>query len=119
MKIKLNKLKKNTPSIKIIQKISDVLNVNVKDLIPPTKFDQVKIQTYNKSKKWNLSKNNKDIYKVVELTNVSQLPCSKAIELEVLTEKKHSLHFEIPCHQYVYNVGKTSCSINFKNKKKN
>lgn len=117
LKIKLNKLKKNTPSIKIIQKISDVLNVNVKDLIPPTKFDQVKIQTYNKSKKWNLSKNNKDIYKVVELTNVSQLPCSKAIELEVLTEKKHSLHFEIPCHQYVYNVGKTSCSINFKNKK--
>ncbi len=51
------------------------------------------------------------------MTNVSQLPCSKAIELEVLTEKKHSLHFEIPCHQYVYNVGKTSCSINFENKK--
>ena len=78
LKIKLNKLKKNTPSIEIIQKISDVLNVNVKDLIPPTKFDQVKIQTYNKSKKWNLSKNNKDIYKVVELTNVSQLPLLKS-----------------------------------------
>ena len=117
LKIKLIKLKKNLPSIKVIQKISDILNVNVKDLIPPTKFNQVKIQTYNKSRKWNLSKNNVDIYKIVELTNVSQLPCSKAIELEVLSERKHSLNFEIPCHQYIYNIGKTSCSINFKNKK--
>jgi hypothetical protein len=116
IKINLNKLKRNFPSMKIIEKISNFLNVNVKDLIPPTKFEQVKIQTYNKSKKWNLAKNNKDIYKIVELTNVSQLPCSKAIELEVLTDVKHSLNFEIPCHQYIYNVGKTSCTINFKNK---
>ena len=117
MKIKLNKLKKNPPSIKVLEKISDFLNINIKDLIPPTKFDQVKIQTYNESKSWNLSKNNKDIYKIVELTNVSQLPCSKAIELEVLIEEKHFLNFEIPCHQYIYNIGKNGCSINFKNKK--
>lgn len=115
-KIKFNKIKKNFPSIKTIEKISGFLNINVKDLMPPTKFEQVKIQTYKKSKKWNLEYKNKKIYNIVELTNVPQLPCSKAIELEVLTDNKHGLNFEIPCHQYIYNIGKTSCVINFKNK---
>lgn len=117
-KIKINTLNKKTyPNTKTLNKISNFLNLNIKDIIPPNKFNPVKINKYNHNKKWYLEDKNEKIYKIVELANVPQLPCSKAIELEVLVEKVHTLNFEIPCHQYIYNIGKTTCIINFKNKK--
>ena len=118
-KIKLKKLFKNKKnlSIKILNKIANFLNVNLKDLMPPIKFDQVKIQKYSKCKKWFIKHKKNKIYKIVELSNAAQLPCSKAMELEVISERKHNTIFRIPCHQYIYNIGETSCDITLNNKK--
>lgn len=117
LKINIKKIYQlnSLPPIKVIKKISDELDINIKDLIPPEKYDQVKITKYSKAKKWLLKKNRKKIYSLVQLTNVPQLPCSKAIELNILTNSRHSLWINVPSHQYIYNIGDKKINIKFRN----
>jgi len=101
--------KNSTPYLEDIEKIALALNINLKDLIPNKKFTSVKIVRYEKSLKWNYPSKENYIYKFVELTNVNQLPCSKALELSVIHEEDHDTFLEIPAHQYLYNIGETDC----------
>jgi methylphosphonate synthase len=115
-KIKKIDLKKiyNTnliPSFENLKKIALALNINLKDLIPNEKFTSVKINKYEKNSEWKYPSEENYIYKFIELTNVNQLPCSKALELSVMLEEDHETFLEIPAHQYLYNIGDTDCIL--------
>jgi methylphosphonate synthase len=99
------------PSLEDIEKITSALNINLKDLIPNKKFTSVKIGRYEKSLTWDYPSEENHIYKFVELTNVNQLPCSKALELTVIHEEDHEIFLEVPAHQYLYNIGETDCVL--------
>ena len=112
--IDLNKIKKlkKIPSEKIIKKLSVHLNLNYRDLFPPSNTVEVKIQKYSKCKNWFYPSKNKKDYLFKELTNIPQLPFSRGYELTLLNEKNHKSHLDVPSHQYIYNLGPTK--INFK-----
>jgi len=107
---------KKIPDLKILKKISTYLNINIRDLLPPIKNQEVKIKKYNDSRSWMFPSKENNIYKFVELTNISQLPLSKAYELQILNDKEHNFNLEIPCHQYIYNVGGKKCTIKIDDK---
>ena len=107
---------KKIPEIKILTKISNLLNISLRDLLPPTKSYEVKIKKYKDNLSWFYPSNQSKNYKIVELTNLSQLPSSKALELTILSDKECKTNFEVPCHQYIYNIGETSCKINLNDK---
>ena len=114
-KMNLNKLKvKNKiPNLKTLDKIAKILNLNYRDLLPPINIVEVKIQKYKNNNKWFYPSSRKKLYLFNELTNIKQLSNSKAYELTVLIEKKHNKFYEIPSHQYIYNLGisKIACKI--------
>jgi len=109
----ISELKKNIemPKFEIIEKISIYLNINVRELIPPRKNEEVKIRKYDDNRKWNYPSDNNKVYKFLELTNLEQLPLSKAYELEILSEEDHTIELEVPCHQYIYNIDERKCII--------
>jgi methylphosphonate synthase len=97
------------PSFENLEKIASALNINLKDLIPNKGFTSVKINKYEKNSEWKYPSEKNYIYKFVELTNVNQLPCSKALELNIVTEEDHEISLDVPAHQYLYNIGETDC----------
>ncbi len=99
------------PSFEDLEKIAHALNINLKDLIPNKRFTSVKINKYEKNSEWNYPSEKNYTYKFVELTNVNQLPCSKALELSVIVEEDHETFLEVPAHQYLYNIGETDCIL--------
>jgi methylphosphonate synthase len=99
------------PSFEDLRKIASALNINLKDLIPYKRFTSVKIRKYEKNLEWNYPSEKNCMYRFVELANVNQLPCSKALELSVMVEEDHETFLEIPTHQYLYNIGKTDCIL--------
>jgi methylphosphonate synthase len=99
------------PSMENLEKIASALNINLKDLIPNKKFTLVKVNKYEKNLEWKHPSDENFIYKFVELTNVNQLPCSKALELSVVPEEDHETFLEVPAHQYLYNIGETDCVL--------
>ena len=110
-------LKRNSmPSIDELKKISKILNINLRDLIPPIKEHAVKINKYKENLQWGYPSNKKKSYVFVELANLPQLPTSKAYELNILSEKEVDFNFEVPCHQYIYNVGDSKCILKINNK---
>jgi len=98
-------------SVEKLALITKKLDINLRDILPPSSFDSVKIQYYNETKHWHLPNDNKKYFKIKKLTDAPQLPASKSIELTVLTEGETEYIFSIPCHQYIYNVGGTTCNI--------
>ena len=99
------------PSFEDLRKIASALNINLKDLIPYKRFISVKIRKYEKNLEWDYPSEKNCTYKFVELANVNQLPCSKALELSVIVEEDHETFLEIPTHQYLYNIGETDCIL--------
>ena len=79
-------------------------------------LNEVKIKKYEDNRSWNFPSDKNQVYKFVELTNLPQLPLSKAYELKILKEDEHNFNLEIPCHQYIYNVGEKKCSIKIEDK---
>ena len=116
--IDLNKFikEKKIPDLKILKKISDYLNINIRDLLPPTKDHEIKINKYEDNRSWIFPSDQNQIYKFIELTNLAQLPFSKAYELQILKEEEHNFNLEVPCHQYIYNVGEKNCNIKIEDK---
>jgi methylphosphonate synthase len=100
-----------TPHFEDLEKIASALNINLKDLIPSKKFTSVKIVKYKNSLVWNYPSEKNYVYKFAELSNVNQLPCSKALELSVVSEENHEVFLEVPAHQYLYNIGETDCIL--------
>jgi transcriptional regulator with XRE-family HTH domain len=99
------------PSFENLEKIASALNINLKDLIPNKRFTPVKISKYEKNSEWKYPSEKNYIYKFVELTNVNQLPCSKALELSIMIGEDHEIFLEVPAHQYLYNIGETDCVL--------
>ena len=99
------------PDIDILKKIAHVLNIGIKELLPTVKKNEVKIKTYKESLNWFYPSDKNKKYKFVELTNLSQLPLSKGLEMTVLDDDENDVEFQVPTHQYLYNVGKDSCKI--------
>jgi len=98
-------------SVEKLALITKKLDINLRDILPPSSFDYVKIQYYKESKHWYLPSDKEKYFKIKKLTDAPQLPTSKSIELTVLTDGEIDYIFSIPCHQYIYNVGVTTCNI--------
>ncbi len=115
--LNLNKImrRKNIPNYKSLNKIAQYLNLNVRDLLPPDNIVEVKIQKYKDGKNWYYPSYANKIYLFNELTNIKQLSNSKAYELSILINKNHNNYFEIPSHQYIYNLGNTKVSLKINN----
>ena len=114
IKFNLKKIKslKKVPNIIIIKKIAKYLNLNLRDLLPPKKIADVKIQKYKENRKWFYPNNIKKDYKIVELTNISELPYSKGFEITILKNDKNNSTLEVPTHQYIYNIGNENIRVN-------
>ena len=118
--IDFNKIKSklNVPSYNQIKKLSNSLNTNIRNLIPPLKKKEVEILNYKNCRKWFYKNLKNKIYSIKELASSNLLPMVKSIEISVLKKNKHSSFFKIPSHQYVYNIGKTKINIILENDKK-
>ena len=112
-----NLLKNNKINYSLVDKVAQILNISSRELIPHGKFDYVKINKYKNNRSWYYPSSSQKKYLIVELANSIILPNSKAYELTVINSKKKNIFFEVQSHQYVYNIGKTTCNINFGNKK--
>ena len=107
------------PSFSDLESIADALTINVRDLLTNDKVeDKVIVKHHEQGKSW-FYPENKKTYEFCELASTTALPFSKAFEILVLESKNLELDLKSGLHQYVYNVGNTSISINWKfNEKK-
>ena len=111
-KIKISKKSSKIPNFQVIEKIAKFLNVNLRDLIPPIKSNSVKIKKFKSNRSWYYPSNKTKTYEFFELTNLPELPLSKAYEFHVRSNKNHNHFLEVPCHQYIFNIGLTTGKIN-------
>jgi methylphosphonate synthase len=118
-KLKLNKIfdnndNKNYKKLKII---CNFFNISMRDFLPIENYKIVKINRYKKNRIWKYPSNRNNVYKFIELTNVAQLPVSRALELNITNTKDHNHYLTAPSHQYLYNIGQNYCYIFIDNKK--
>lgn len=97
----------------LMNEVANHLDVSLRDLLPQKKTEYVTLQNYETAEKWFLPDESKKELQLVKLAGANHLPYSKALELNVLNE--NSYNFEVPCHQYIYNVGVTDCKIKTEN----
>ena len=79
--------------------------------MPPIKSRSVKIKKFATNRNWYYPSKEKRTYRFNELTNLPELPLSKAYEFHILKDTNHNDTLEVPCHQYIFNIGKTPCKI--------
>jgi transcriptional regulator with XRE-family HTH domain len=102
------------PSIPNLKEIAHALTINLRDLLPNDEIENKVIVKHNKEgKRWFYPETTKS-YEFNELANTSVLPFSKSFEIKVLNSTNSELDLESGLHQYIYNVGDTSISINWK-----
>jgi hypothetical protein len=113
IKYNLKKIKsqKKIPNTIVIKKIAKYLNLNLRDLLPPNNPTDVRIQKYEDSRKWFYPNDIKKDYKIIELTNVAELPYSKGFEITILKNDKKNSILEVPTHQYIYNIGNEDIKV--------
>lgn len=109
--LKKIKYQKKIPNPIITKKIAKYLNLNLRDLLPPSNTTDVKVQKYEDSRRWFYPNNIKKNYKIIELTNVAELPYSKGFEITILKNDKKNAILEVPTHQYIYNIGNQDIKI--------
>jgi len=101
------------PSLSDLEKIAKALTINVRDLMPNDKNEEkVIVKHHDEGKSWFYPESTKS-YKFCELASTTTLPFSKSFEIEVLESNNSELDLESGVHQYVYNVGDSSISINW------
>jgi methylphosphonate synthase len=102
------------PSIPNLKEIAHALTIKLRDLLPNDEIENKVIVKHNKEgKRWFYPETTKS-YEFNELANTSVLPFSKSFEIKVLNSTNSELDLESGLHQYIYNVGDTSISINWK-----
>jgi len=102
------------PSFSEIEKIAQALTINTRDLLPNDKTeDKVIVRHHDEGKRWFYPENTKT-YEFCELASTTALPFSKAFEIKVLNSDNTELDLESGLHQYVYNIGNTPISLNWK-----
>jgi methylphosphonate synthase len=116
--IQINKLKNfedgsETPSFSELEKIAQSLTINIRDLLPNDKTeDKVIVKHHQDGKVWFYPENTKS-YEFRELASTVALPFSKAFEIQVLDSDSANLDLKSGLHQYIYNIGEKSISLNW------
>ena len=106
------------PTISDLEKIALAFTVNIRDLLPNDKTEnKVIVRHHEDCKTWYYPENTKR-YKFHELASTTALPFSKSFEVEILDESNSELDLTSGLHQYVYNIGETSITLNWKIHKK-
>ncbi|MBL75312.1 MAG: hypothetical protein CL763_00045 [Chloroflexi bacterium] len=108
------------PQISDLEKISLALTVNIRDLLPNDKIeDKVIIKNHKDCKIWYYPENTQR-YKFRELASTTALPFSKSFEVEILDSSNSELDLTSGLHQYIYNIGETPITLNWRiNNEKN
>jgi len=112
--LKLFETGSKLPSISNLKEIAHALTINLRDLLSNDEIeDKVIVKRNNEGKTWFYPENTKS-YEFNELANTSVLPFSKSFEINVLNSNNSELDLESGSHQYIYNVGDSPISINWK-----
>jgi transcriptional regulator with XRE-family HTH domain len=102
------------PTITELQIISEALTINIRDILPNDKIEnKVIVKTHDKCRRWFYPENSK-VYEFIELASTSALPFSKAFEVIINNFENLDYDLESGSHQYVYNIGETSVTLNWK-----
>ena len=104
---------KTTPSNIDLQNLSKALTVNLRDLLPNDKTEnKVIVKHHDEGKKW-FYPNQTRAYEFVELANTTTLPFSKSFEIKINNTDNKELDLRAGLHQYVYNIGNNTITINW------
>ena len=104
---------KTTPSNIDLQNIAEALTVNFRDLLPNDKIEnKVIVKHHDEGKKW-FYPSQTSAYEFVELANTTTLPSSKSFEIKINNTDKNELDLKAGLHQYVYNIGNNTITINW------
>ena len=101
------------PSFEEITKFAAALRINSRELFPNDLIENnVILQKYNEGEKWFFPGSTKS-YEFIELATTSNLPFSKAFEINVLDSNEDKFDLKIGLHQYVYNLGDKDIQLNW------
>ena len=104
---------KITPSTIDLQNLSKALTVNLRDLLPNDKTEnKVIVKHHDEGKRW-FYPNQTRAYEFVELANTTTLPFSKSFEIKINNTDNKELDLRAGLHQYVYNIGNNTITINW------
>ena len=104
---------RSKPTISDLEKIALALTINIRDLLPNDKTeDKVIVRHHEDCKTWYYPENTKR-YKFHELASTTALPFSKSFEIEISDSSNSELDLTSGLHQYVYNIGETSITLNW------
>ena len=104
---------KTTPSNIDLQNLAKALTTNLRDLLPNDKTEnKVIVKHHDEGKKW-FYPNQTRAYEFVELANTTTLPYSKSFEIKINNMDNNELDLRAGLHQYVYNIGNNTITINW------
>ena len=104
---------KTTPSNIDLQNLAKALTANLRDLLPNDKTEnKVIVKHHDEGKKW-FYPNQTRAYEFVELANTTILPYSKSFEIKINNVDNNELDLRAGLHQYVYNIGNNTITINW------
>jgi methylphosphonate synthase len=103
----------SSPSFEEINKFALALRVNSRELFPNDLIENnVILQKYTEGEKWFFPESTKS-YEFIELSTSSNLPYSKAFEINVLDSNGDEFDLKVGLHQYVYNLGDKDIQLNW------
>jgi methylphosphonate synthase len=104
---------KTIPSNIDLQNIAKALTANLRDLLPNDKSEnKVIVKHHDEGKKW-FYPNQTSAYEFIELANTTTLPYSKSFEIKINDVDNNKLDLRAGLHQYVYNIGNNTITINW------
>jgi len=104
---------KTIPSNIDLQNIAKALTANLRDLLPNDKSEnKVIVKHHDEGKKW-FYPNQTSAYEFIELANTTTLPYSKSFEIKINDVDNNELDLRAGLHQYVYNIGNSTITINW------
>ena len=104
---------KTIPSNIDLQNIAKALTANLRDLLPNDKSEnKVIVKHHDEGKKW-FYPNQTSAYEFIELANTTTLPHSKSFEIKINNVDNNELDLRAGLHQYVYNIGNNTITINW------
>jgi len=110
---------KKIPLYSDLGKIACALTVNVRDLMPNDKIEQkVIVQHHSEGRRWFYPEKTKE-YEFLELASTTALPYSKAFEVQVNGSTNQDLDLKVGLHQYLYNIGDSTVTLNWEISGKN
>jgi len=104
---------KSIPTYSEFEQLADVLNINIRDLLPTDNItDKVVVKHHANCKKWSYPESTK-AYELIELASTKALPYSKSFEMRIHNTDNEELDLKAGLHQFIYNVGDASVKMNW------